>query len=138
MADREIVGSQPPPCVLIVDDQHDARQTLAEILELEGHKVIEAGDGVEAWECLEEKLRSGRLPLLIVLDLMMPRMNGWEFRERQLADDRFRRIPVVVVSGADRTEQSLSRLGAVDYFVKPVDIGKLLSTVARFCSVPPA
>jgi two-component system, chemotaxis family, chemotaxis protein CheY len=138
MLPEAIDRRQPPPCVLIVDDQPDARDTLGELLELEGCDVEHAADGSEAWEYLERKrgedrVGEGGLPDVILLDLMMPRMNGWEFRERQLADARFRHIPVVVVSGADHTEQSLSRLGAVEYFVKPLDIEKLIATVERLC-----
>jgi CheY-like chemotaxis protein len=133
MTDTEGARSQPPACVLIVDDQDDARQTLAEILELEGYEVAGVADGVEAWDYLEQKQLERKLPEVILLDLMMPRMNGQEFRERQLADPRLRDIPVVVVSGADRTEQNLSGLGAIDYFIKPVDCERLLAVVERFC-----
>lgn len=114
--------------VLIVDDQEDARETMAELLEYAGHDVATAANGQEALTYLRGHSR----PQLILLDLMMPVMNGWEFRRQQLADTGLADIPVAVVSGADRVEQKEAAFGAVTFFVKPVDIDSLLQTVAGY------
>jgi CheY-like chemotaxis protein len=119
--------------VLVVDDQEDARISLTEILEMEGYVVDTAGDGQEALD----HLRAGPLPDVMLLDLMMPGMNGWELRRRQLADPHLVTVPVVVVSGADLSEQKHSWLKAAGYFVKPIQIDQLLETVAAQCAAPP-
>ena len=116
-------------CVLVVDDQEDARTSLAEILRIEGYRVAAAADGQEALEYL----RSHPSPNVILLDLMMPGMNGWEFRRRQLADPATAQIPVAVISGADLSEQNQSLLQAVGHFVKPLQIERVLETVAACC-----
>ena len=116
-------------CVLVVDDQEDARTSLAEILRIEGYRVAAAADGQEALEYL----RSHPSPNVILLDLMMPGMNGWEFRRRQLADPATALIPVAVISGADLSEQNQSLLQAVGHFVKPLQIDRVLETVAACC-----
>jgi len=118
-------------CVLVVDDQEDARASLAEILGMEGYAVATAADGQEALDYL----RNNPPPSVILLDLMMPRMNGWEFRRRQLADPALAQAPVVIVSGADLTEQNQSMLQAASYFVKPIRIDELLDAVAAHCPV---
>lgn len=120
--------------VLVVDDQEDARISLTEILEMEGYVVDTAGDGQEALD----HLRAGPLPDVMLLDLMMPGMNGWELRRRQLADPELVTVPVVVVSGADLSEQKHSWLKAAGYFVKPIQIDELLETVAAQCALPSA
>ena len=78
-------------------------------------------------------LRHPPLPDLILLDLMMPVMNGWEFRERQIQDPSLKSIPVVVVSSDARLHQKAAAFGATDYLVKPVDFDDLLQAVQRYC-----
>jgi CheY-like chemotaxis protein len=82
--------------VLVVDDDAGIRDCLALALELEGHAVAQAEDGLDALLAL----RCGPRPDVIVLDLEMPVMTGWEFREAQLRDPELAAIPVVVVSSA--------------------------------------
>src|SRR5262245_22499124 len=81
-------------CILIVDDDSDLRETIREVLDDEGYETAAAGNGAEAlaW------LREAPLPALILLDLMMPLMDGWRFREEQLKDDRIAAIPVIVMT----------------------------------------
>src|SRR5262249_27660442 len=81
-------------CVLVVDDDADVRGMLAQVLELEGYDVVTAADGREALRRLEE-----RRPFLVLLDLMMPGMNGWQFRAEQLKQPGIADVPVVVLSG---------------------------------------
>jgi CheY-like chemotaxis protein len=83
--------------VLIVEDDADIRESLVILLGSRGYTVVRVEDGAEAIHQLE----SGLDPCLIILDLMLPVMSGWEFRERQLKVTRWAKIPVVILSGAD-------------------------------------
>lgn len=116
--------------VLIVDDESDIRQAVAEVLAEEGHQVVAAGDGEEALA----QIRAFH-PELVLLDLMMPVMNGWEFRAAQKGDPDISEIPVVILS-------AMGREGAIDadgYIQKPFDLEVLLSAVRRHAlSAPPA
>src|ERR671936_275104 len=86
---------QAPKCrILVIDDDEGIRTALAEILELSGYDVAVAADGLEGVELLEYGLE----PAAIVLDLMMPRMDGWTFLDRLRHDPRFQDLPVVVTS----------------------------------------
>src|SRR5262245_345750 len=116
--------------VLIVEDNLDIRDALAAVLSTEGYEVDEAGNGQEALA----QLQSGPLPDIILLDLMMPVMDGWSFRKRQLQDARLAPIPVVVMSAyASQHEVSEQSLG-VAFLGKPIDIDLLCATIDRLCS----
>lgn len=113
--------------VLIVDDEFDIRQAVAEVLAEEGHQVVSAGDGAEALACLRDFHAQ-----LVLLDLMMPGMNGWEFRAAQKGDPELRSIPVVILS-------ALGREGGIDadgFMQKPFDLDDLLAAVRRHASAP--
>jgi CheY-like chemotaxis protein len=84
----------PQKSVLVVDDDRDLRAGLSLILEAEGYRVAGAADGQQALEAL----RAGPRPDVILLDMMMPALSGWAFRERQLADPALADVPVVVFS----------------------------------------
>ena len=118
-----------PTCILIVEDDADVRASLADFLALEGYRVAEAANGREALELL----RSIGPPCIILLDLMMPIMNGWEFREQQQQDPQLAGIPVAVVTGVRNTVDRIAALNPVGYFQKPVDLNALLTTVATYC-----
>lgn len=110
---------------MIVDDEPDIRETLAEILRDEGMQVETAEDGADALE----KLRGLAACRIILLDLMMPGMNGWQFRERQRQDPRLSRIPVLLLSGSAQLEEEASSLGALDCFTKPVELNRLIDLI---------
>jgi CheY-like chemotaxis protein len=116
-------------CILIVEDDADMRESLGEILQFEGYRVAGAANGREALN----HLRQVEAPCIILLDLMMPIMSGWEFREQQRSDPRLSQIPVAVLSGVRNSTDQISALGAVGYFQKPVDLSALLATVAEYC-----
>jgi CheY-like chemotaxis protein len=120
------------PCILIVDDEREIRETIAMILEGYGYSVHEASDGGEALRCL----RSGRPhPDLILLDLMMPGMNGFEFRSHVTADPALAKIPVVVVTGAGTLlDQRRGEITVAKVLRKPIKIETLLEMVRHFCS----
>jgi CheY-like chemotaxis protein len=119
--DRTTTGVAPMRrrTVLVVDDDELVRESLSLALELEGYATVLAAHGIDALIAL----RTGTRPDLILLDLEMPVMPGWEFRERQLADPAFRDIPVVVVSSSHRQVSANRRL------TKPFDLDHLLRTV---------
>lgn len=108
--------------VLVVDDELDIRQAVAEVLAEEGHQVVAASDGAEALE----RLRAFH-PNLVLLDLMMPVMNGWEFRSAQKCDPDLSGIPVIVVSALGRD----AAIDAEGFLQKPFDLDELLSAVSR-------
>jgi CheY-like chemotaxis protein len=110
--------------VLIVEDHADLRDMLAVLLESEGFDVQTATNGAEALARLEESR-----PAVILLDLMMPVMSGDEFRRRQLADPRYRDVPVICMTAAHDGRVRADRLRAVEYFQKPLDFDRLLTVV---------
>jgi CheY-like chemotaxis protein len=116
------------PSVLVVDDDADIRETILTVLERHGFPASSAADGAEALQ----RLRGGESPKLILLDLMMPRMNGEEFRAAQLAEPTLAAIPVVVLSGARGVDELARRIG-VEVLPKPFELSTLLSTVRRYC-----
>jgi CheY-like chemotaxis protein len=122
-------GQQGGKTVLIVEDDGETRAALQAILESEGHRVAAVTNGREAINYLHRSERPG----LILLDLMMPVMSGWEFRSLQRRDPGLSSIPVVVCSAADDLEQEVSLLGAAGCLQKPINAGQLLAFAARFC-----
>jgi CheY-like chemotaxis protein len=110
--------------VLVVEDHADLREMLAVLLESEGFDVQTAKNGAEALERLDEAK-----PAVILLDLMMPVMTGDEFRQRQLADPRYRDVPVICMTAAHDGRDRAQRLHADAYFQKPVDFDRLLGAV---------
>ncbi len=113
--------------VLIVEDDLDTREMLGRFLELEGYKVETAENGRRALE----RLGSGVGACVILLDLMMPVMDGWQFRQEQIRDASLADIPVIVVSAAGR--ERLEKIQANAYLSKPVDLDELLGCVTQFC-----
>ena len=116
-------------CVLLVDDDSDVRETMSFVLESAGYCVCTAANGLEALE----HLRAEEVPCLILLDLMMPVMNGWQFRAEQRRDPKVATIPLIVVTGAGQAAQKAESLGAAGVLEKPVELAALLSTVQRYC-----
>jgi len=98
---------------------------LRELLELAGHRVLCAGNGREALDRLRETGQVG----LILLDLMMPVMDGYEFRKEQLKDSRLASIPVVVLTADGRVREKARELQADRYLQKPLSPSALLGVV---------
>jgi DNA-binding response OmpR family regulator len=114
---------QPRRTVLVVDDDEDIRGVVAEIMDAEGFHVLQAANGAEA---LSTARRTP--PDLIILDLMMPVMDGWEFSRRQRLDRRIARVPVLAVSAG--IESLEAHPIDVDRFLrKPMQLDRLLATV---------
>jgi CheY-like chemotaxis protein len=115
--------------VLVVDDDRDIRDSLIEMLEDQGYRAVGAGNGVEALEVLRT---SDPPPCLILLDLMMPVMDGREFREQQVQHPAWQTIPVIVISAYGDVEAQARAL-AVEYLRKPLAMRTLIETVRRHC-----
>ena len=130
-ADEAAPDVRPPrPRVLLVEDDAAIRESLAELLQDEGFDLLLAANGQEALEIL----RRGASPAAILLDLMMPVMDGWDFRQAQLEDPELRGIPVVVVSAAGFSPDTIRmQFGEVEQVPKPVHHFELLEALARAC-----
>jgi len=115
--------------VLLVDDNLDSTATLEGFLRAHGFEVTAAFNGQQALDVL----RAGVRPSVILLDVMMPRMDGHGFRAEQRADAALAAIPVIVFSGAYDVGAIAERLGVRDYFTKPLDIQRLLDGIRRHC-----
>jgi two-component system response regulator MprA len=113
--------------VLVVEDDVFLRDLFKVFLEADGYLVDTAGDGREALE----RLRQAAPPSVVVLDLMMPRMDGWGFRAEQRKDPALAAIPVVICSAAGDPHAEAPELEAADYLQKPVVFEDLLGTVRR-------
>lgn len=108
---------------MVVEDDMDIRRGIALALALEGYEVVEAADGREALQ----KLRECAPPAAIFLDLKMPGMNGWQFRDEQRRDPELAKIPVIVVSA----ETPGDSVPADSYVAKPFALRSLFEAMAR-------
>ena len=116
--------------VLVVEDDVDIRQALMEILEEHGFAALGARDGAEALDLLS---RAAELPCLILLDLMMPVMDGASFREAQREDPRLASIPVVVLSAYRDVDRHAAPLDAVSVLRKPPSVRELVTVLRTHC-----
>jgi len=113
--------------VLIVEDDEDLREMMAQLLTLEGFQTAAVANGREALDYLHQATR----PDVILLDLMMPIMDGWEFRRRQQADPVLAPVPVIVLSALDQARAA--NLNATAFLKKPLDFDRLLTLVRSHC-----
>jgi CheY-like chemotaxis protein len=113
--------------VLIVEDDDDLRDMMAQMLTIEGFDTATAANGREALDYLHS---SGK-PNVILLDLMMPVMDGWEFRRRQKADPELAPVPVIVLSALDPPRAAT--VDADAFLKKPLDFDRLLELVRDHC-----
>lgn len=120
--------------VLVVDDDDDLRESLGDALAATGHVVTTASDGAVALRTLE----GGARPGLILLDLMMPVMDGYAFRAAQLADARWRDIPVVVLTAHADIAAIAAQLQPSAVHRKPIELRRLQGVVAEHCAGPAA
>jgi CheY-like chemotaxis protein len=120
------------PHVLLVEDDPDTREVLRLILEADGMDVTAAQDGLDALARLEEIHRGDHLtPCAIVLDYMMPRFSGAQFRVQQLANPEIADVPVVLVSAVSDLESHAHALKPFAVLQKPVDPDQLTEVVRR-------
>ncbi len=117
------------PCVLLVDDYPDAREMYSEYLQYSGFDVIEAGNGMEALQQAVD-----RSPDIILMDLSLPVMDGWEATRKIKADDALKQIPVIAVTSHAMVGDEIEarKAGCDDYLPKPIDEDLLLQKIRSF------
>jgi CheY-like chemotaxis protein len=119
--------------VLVVEDDPDMRESMESVLSYAGHSITTVADGLEALTWLAGNRPH---PCVILLDLMMPGMNGFELRSRLRADPRLADIPVVVLTGAGgMADRGAAELQA-EILRKPIDLRDLLAAIHRHCAYP--
>jgi DNA-binding response OmpR family regulator len=117
------------PTVLVVDDEPDICAMLDVYLTLELFNVLTACNGREALRCLHDQDAA-----LILLDLMMPVMDGVEFRRQQQREPRLHAIPVLCMSARYDARQTATQLGLAGCLVKPIDLDTVIAAVRSFCA----
>jgi CheY-like chemotaxis protein len=115
--------------VLIVEDDDDLRDDLAFLLARKGYQVETASNGKRALE----KIGQVGPPCIILLDLMMPIMDGWQLRAELLKDPALAPVPVVLLSGMADVDEAARSLAAVDHLGKPINLDKLYDVVSAHC-----
>jgi CheY-like chemotaxis protein len=117
--------------VLVVDDDRDARGMLTTVLEGAQYDVLQAADGAEALRVLSA--HASRCDI-ILLDLMMPVMNGWDFRRKQRESVDLAGIPVLLMSAGAHMDAASGDLDVVGFMTKPVEVDDLLAKVKKHCA----
>ena len=116
--------------LLVVEDDLEVRETLNDFLTDEGFRIVTARNGKEALA----QLRAGLRPSAILLDLLMPEMDGWQFRQEQVADATLRDIATVIFTATSPPETA-ARMPGVEVIRKPIDGDELVHTVRRLCGL---
>lgn len=116
--------------VLVVDDDKRVCDIISGELGAQGYRIVVACNGREALDYLKG---CASRPGLILLDLMMPVMTGWEFRKAQQSDPELAAIPVAIITGMPGMEKKAEAIGAVDVLCKPSRVEELTALVSRFC-----
>jgi len=118
--------------VMLVEDDVESRDALAAVLEVYGFQVREAVDGQDALD----QLHAGYRPCAILLDLMMPRLDGWGFRETQRVDPDLGRIPVALLTAAGNIRLQARKLDVDAAFSKPADLDGIITFIEQHCHAP--
>lgn len=118
--------------VLVIEDDASLRQTIQEVLEFEGYRVVTAADGEEALAQLDRAA-----PGVILLDLMMPRMNGYQFAEALAHSPRHAATPIVLLTADGRAPEKASEVNATGWLNKPFSIDELVRAVDEALHAPP-
>jgi CheY-like chemotaxis protein len=122
----------PPAVILLVEDEAAIREVSEAVLEAEGYRVVSACNGSDALDVL----RAGLRPCMIILDLMMPVMDGWQFRQAQLGDPELLKIPTVVYTAVGNVRETVEKLNVAGGFEKG-DFSEMLRFVGQFCRLRP-
>lgn len=123
---------KPDKLVLVVDDDPDIREAVAELLNDEGFPTVTASNGLQALDLLKSGLRPG----LILLDLMMPIMDGLQFRTVQQASPELREVPVVIFSAHNNLREAEQAIRPAATLKKPIGIDALMEVVGRVLPQP--
>lgn len=119
------------PYLLIVEDSKDILDLVLRFYRAEGYETVAARDGKEALDLLRSR---PDLPAVILLDLMMPVMDGLRFREAQTADARLAAVPVVIMTADANAAEKAAEAGVRGYIRKPVELQVLLAVAQKFVS----
>lgn len=120
--------THPTQPVLIVEDDPSIREVMEDVLSDEGYHVVTAPHGAAALVCLQQTQ-----PCVILLDLMMPILDGFGFRRIQRETPQFATIPVIVMSAFPANVETVVQLDAAAYLRKPIPLERLVATVERYC-----
>ena len=115
--------------VVVVEDDPDTRDALCEALSVFGFRAVAAENGEDALRVLRDVPN----PCVILLDMMMPVMDGWEFRAAQQTDARLSEIPVVCLTANWNARDRAIREGCVAFLPKPVEVDTLIDTIRAYC-----
>ena len=121
-----MILEQNKKTILIVEDDRDIREAMTELLESEDYHIISACDGGKALSLLQDQK-----PNLILLDLMMPVKNGFEFRKEQLSNPQIADIPVIIMTADSNIDAKKANMMASDYIKKPLEIEAALMTIKK-------
>jgi CheY-like chemotaxis protein len=121
------------PPILLIEDDHDICEIVEQVLGDEGYETITVSNGAEGLAHLRS---TDRRPFVIMLDLMLPVMDAWQFRAEQARDPALADIPVVIFSANPKVGKHADALGAAAVIRKPPDLDELLNVLGRFA--PPA
>jgi CheY-like chemotaxis protein len=130
----ERLSPQEPPRILLIEDDFMLRGSLSEFLQSEGYRVESSANGVDALRRLERPPR----PSVILLDIMLPYMDGLEFRAVQNATPAIADIPVIVITAVGVQPQVAKELDLGRRFFKPLDLPELLAAIERVCPPLPS
>lgn len=122
----------PAAVILLVEDEAPIREVIEAVLQAEGYEVVCTANGSDALDVL----RAGLRPCIIILDLMMPIMDGWQFRVAQLGDPELLKIPTIVYSAVGNVREAVEELNVAGGFEKG-DFAEMLRFVAQFCPSRP-
>lgn len=126
-----MVKATKVPYVLIIEDDFEIRDVLCDYLRIEGYEAAGVENGLAALDYLRS---SETLPCLIILDVMMPVMDGYAFREEQIKDARFAEIPTAMISADNNIQQNAQRAGLKEYLRKPIELADFLGLVQKYCN----
>jgi CheY-like chemotaxis protein len=115
--------------ILLIEDDDSLGAILTAVLQDQGYNVVRASNGKEALD----HLYTERPPHLILLNLVMPVMNGWKFREQLNKVPELAEIPVIVLSGVRKLDKKAASLGVTDCFTKPYDLKAVIDTIQQYC-----
>jgi CheY-like chemotaxis protein len=128
---EEPMGRTPIEIVMVIEDDAATRDAVVEALGVCGYRVLAAENGKRALDLLRKK--DGVRPCMILLDLMMPVMDGWEFWAEKQEDPAIASIPVVVLTADTGSRQRVTELGIAAFIAKPIELPLLLQTIERLC-----
>jgi CheY-like chemotaxis protein len=114
------------PLVLVVEDDEDVASVVSDVVEIAGYRSAVASNGREALAAMRRER-----PSLVLLDLMMPEMDGWQFREEQRRHPGLASVPVLIMTADGRADQKAESLGAAGFVRKPTSIDELIAELER-------